>query len=72
MDKDLAAAAAESARAALVGWSPDDQDAVDRLTRAIGLAVATGIARHDESSAVHTAQTMAGIHDEDSADHWQV
>ena len=56
MDKDLAAAAADSARAVLVDWSPSDPNAVDRLVHAIGQAVATGIARHDESSARHTAQ----------------
>ncbi len=44
----------------LVDWSPSDPNAVDRLVHAnIGQAVATGIARHDESSARHTAQTMA-------------
>ena len=72
MDKELAAAAATSARAILSGWSPSDPDAMDRLARAIGQAVATGIARHDESSARHTAQTMAGLLDDAGADHWQV
>ncbi len=72
MDKDLAEAAANSVRASLVGWSPSDPDAVDRLAQAIGQAVAIGIARHDESSAQHTAQTMAGLLDEAGADSWQV
>jgi len=72
MDMDLAKAAAESARAVLVGWSPGDPDALERLTQAIGLAVAAGIARHDESSAVHTALTMAGLPEEAGTDHWQV
>jgi hypothetical protein len=72
MDKDLAAAAANSARAILAGWSPSDPDAVDRLAHAMGQAVAAGIARHDQSSARHTAQTMAGLLDDESADHWQV
>jgi hypothetical protein len=72
MDKDLAAAAGESARVVLLGWSPSDPNAVDRLVYAIGQAVATGIARHDESSARHTAQTMAGLEDDAGTDHWQV
>lgn len=72
MDKDLAAAAAQGARAALAGWSPSDPDALDRLCRAMGEAVARGIERHEESAARHTALTMAGIPDDESADHWQV
>jgi hypothetical protein len=72
MDTDLATAAANGARAALTGWSPSDPDAVERLARAIGQAVAIGISRHDESSAQHTAQTMAGLADDAGADHWQV
>ncbi|HEY8285220.1 MAG TPA: hypothetical protein VIJ28_12630, partial [Chloroflexota bacterium] len=61
MESDLAMAATQSARAALVGWSPNDPDAVDRLARAIGQAVARGIEGHEVSAARHTALTMAGL-----------
>jgi hypothetical protein len=71
--EDLAEIAAEAARSALEGWSPGDTDSVERLTTAIGMAVAAGIRRHEESNARHTALAMAGLDDEDDGlIHWQV
>ncbi|HVC81820.1 MAG TPA: hypothetical protein VNL35_15110 [Chloroflexota bacterium] len=72
MESDLAKAATQSARAALVGWSPNDPDAVDHLARAIGQAVARGIEGHEVDTARHTALTMAGLPDDESPDNWQV
>jgi len=72
MDKDLAAAATNAAKATLAGWSPNDPNALDRLANAIGRAVARGIERHEETTARHTALTMAGLPDDESTDHWQV
>jgi glucokinase len=72
--EDLAKVAANAARRALVDWSPDSSDGIDRLANAIGQAVAAAIERHEESSARHTALAMAGLDDDDETAllNWQV
>jgi hypothetical protein len=72
--EDLVRIATTAARLALADWSPTDVDARDRLAAAIGQAVASGIQRHEESNARHTAMTMAGLDDEDDDAQvdWQV
>ena len=73
MIEDLARAAALAARTSLAGWSPDQQDSIDRLAEAIGEAVAAGMRREAEVTARHTAMAMEGQCDpHDPLLHWQV
>jgi hypothetical protein len=73
MREDLARVATEAARAALQSWSPADPDSVDRLARAIGEAVAAGVARHENFVAQHTVLAMEGLGDDETGGlNWQV
>lgn len=73
MSEDLARIATVAARAALESWSPENPDSLDRLARAIGEAVAAGVARHEHFVAQHTVLAMEGRADEEaSGPDWQV
>jgi hypothetical protein len=73
MSEDLARIATAAARLALDSWSPDQPDSLDRLARAIGEAVASGVARHEHFVAQHTVLAMEGRTDEEeSGPDWQV
>jgi hypothetical protein len=73
MSEDLARIATAAARAALQSWSPEDPDSLDRLARAIGEAVAAGVARHEHFAAEHTVLAMEGRGDDEvSGIDWQV
>jgi hypothetical protein len=73
MSEDLARIATAAARAALDSWSPEQPDGLDRLARAIGEAVAAGVARHEHFVAQHTVLAMEGRADaEEGSPDWQV
>lgn len=70
--EELTRSATAAARAALAHWSPRDPDGAGTLAAAIGEAVATALARHEEIRARITAGRMAGIAAEDDLNNWQL